>query len=168
MAARAITLTLRGSGKRRHYDGRRGRRCLERRLNSGLKFSEGRVKPQFMVVPGITGRVAFDGFLLDPGRRLLLRDGREVHLPPKAFDTLLLLVIHRDRVVTKDELLATVWTDVIVEENNLSQHISQLRKALGPRADGGAYIETVRGVGFRFGTAVTVVSADEAEMPAAL
>lgn len=81
-------------------------------------------------------------------RRVLLR-GQPVALGARAFDLLLVLIQHRDRVVGKDELLALVWPSVVVEENNLSVQISALRKALGSDA-----IATIAGRGYRFTAAV--------------
>jgi TolB-like protein/tetratricopeptide (TPR) repeat protein len=77
-------------------------------------------------------------------RRLLAR-GVPVALGGRAFDLLLALIEHRDRVVGKDELLATVWPGVVVEENNLTVQVSSLRTALGAHA-----IATVAGRGYRF------------------
>ena len=73
----------------------------------------------------------FEGFRVLTEMRLLLGDGTPVPLTSKAFDTLVLLIENRDRVVTKDELLSSVWPDVAVEEGNLTQQIFLLRKALG-------------------------------------
>ena len=74
----------------------------------------------------------------------MARGGERVSLTPKAFDTLLILVQNNGHLLTKDELIKTLWPDAIVEENNLTQHISQLRRAL----DGKDYIETVWGRGY--------------------
>ena len=82
--------------------------------------------------------------------RLLVSDGTPVALISKAFDTLVLLVENRDRVVTKDELLRVVWPDVTVEEGNLTQQIFLIRKALGDTAQQPRYIVTVPGHGYRF------------------
>jgi Tol biopolymer transport system component/DNA-binding winged helix-turn-helix (wHTH) protein len=92
----------------------------------------------------------FDRFALLQGTRLLVSDGIPVTLTSKAFDTLVLLVENRDRVVTKDELLGAVWPDVIVEEGNLTQQIFLIRKALGDTAQQPRYIVTVPGHGYRF------------------
>ena len=92
----------------------------------------------------------FDGFTLLQEMRLLLSAGTPVPLTSKAFDTLVLLVHNRDRVVTKDELLRAVWPDVIVEEGNLTQQIFLIRKALGDTAQQPRYIVTVPGHGYRF------------------
>ena len=72
----------------------------------------------------------FDAFELDDSARVLRRDDTPVPLTPKAFDVLAYLVMNPGRVITKDELLKAVWLDSFVEEGNLAQHISQLRKAL--------------------------------------
>ena len=92
----------------------------------------------------------FDRFTLLPEMRLLVSDGTPVPLMSKAFDTLVLLVENRDRVVTKDELLAAVWPDVIVEEGNLTQQIFLIRRALGDTAQQPRFIVTVPGHGYRF------------------
>ncbi len=92
----------------------------------------------------------FGSFRLNPAERLLLRDQTQVHLPPKAFDALVLLVENRGHLLGKDELLRKVWPDTFVEESNLAQHISVLRKALQDREDGSRYIETVPTRGYRF------------------
>ena len=103
-----------------------------------------------MVKTHAGGSWEFDTFKLMPEKRLLLSDGTPVPLVSKAFDTLVLLVENRDRVVTKDELLRDVWPDVVVEEGNLTQQIFLLRKALGESAQQPRYIVTVPGHGYRF------------------
>ena len=97
-----------------------------------------------------TARWEFGKFELIPEQRLLLADGIPVPLTSKAFDTLVLLIENRDRVVTKDEILRVVWPDVIVEEGNLTQQIFLLRKAFGESAQQPRYIATVPGHGYRF------------------
>jgi DNA-binding winged helix-turn-helix (wHTH) protein/TolB-like protein/Flp pilus assembly protein TadD len=93
----------------------------------------------------------FGDFRLDADKRLLLRhDGQIVPLKPKIFETLLYLVEHNGTVLAKDELMRAVWPDTVVEENNLSQNISALRRALGETPDQHRYIVTVPGRGFRF------------------
>jgi TolB-like protein/DNA-binding winged helix-turn-helix (wHTH) protein/lipoprotein NlpI len=77
-----------------------------------------------------------------------------MELPPRAFDTLLVLVENNGRLLEKDELMRTVWGDTVVEENNLSQVIYLLRKALRDGEDGARYIETVPKRGYRFVTEV--------------
>src|SRR5437868_10910362 len=92
----------------------------------------------------------FEGFELDPTRRLLLKDGRAVQLTPKAFDTLLVLVRNRGRVLEKDELMQAVWPDTIVEETNLAHNISALRKILGQKGGDNRFIITAQGRGYSF------------------
>ncbi len=69
----------------------------------------------------------FGPFVLDARSRILLRDGVTVHLPPKAFDTLLVLIQHGVQVVDKEQLLKEVWPDTFVEEGSLSRNIHELR-----------------------------------------
>src|SRR6266851_4717664 len=76
----------------------------------------------------------FGQFVLDPGRRTVSRADSPVSLTPKAFDVLLFLVQNPNRLVTKEELLQAVWGDTFVEEGNLTQYISHLRKALEGKA----------------------------------
>jgi TolB-like protein/DNA-binding winged helix-turn-helix (wHTH) protein/Tfp pilus assembly protein PilF len=91
----------------------------------------------------------FGPFRLDPDSRLLMRDDRVVSLSPKAVETLLALVEDSGRLVEKEALLKKVWPDVIVEEGNLTQNISVLRKALGEGGDR-QYIQTIPKRGYRF------------------
>src|SRR5436853_4050152 len=92
----------------------------------------------------------FGPFRLVPAERLLLDADKPVPLPPKAFDTLLVLVQHSGHVVTKDDLIKLVWPDAFVEESNLNHYVSLLRKTLNDSNKGEAYIETVRRYGYRF------------------
>src|SRR6266700_6327078 len=92
----------------------------------------------------------FGPFRLDPQKRLLLREDETVPLTPKAIETLIVLVENRDRVVSKDELMKTLWPDSFVEESNLSQNIFLLRKALGDSAQERRYILTIPGRGYQF------------------
>lgn len=87
----------------------------------------------------------FGVFRVDAVERLLFKEDREVPLTPKAFDTLLVLLENSSHVLTKQELMRKVWPDSFVEENNLAQNISTLRKILG-----GDYIQTVPKRGYRF------------------
>ncbi|MFN2513362.1 MAG: winged helix-turn-helix domain-containing tetratricopeptide repeat protein, partial [Pyrinomonadaceae bacterium] len=92
----------------------------------------------------------FGSFRIDSTKRLMLRDGEVVPLKPKAFETLLLLVQNRGRVMEKDELMKALWPNSFVEEANLTQHISLLRKALGESPTEHRYIVTAPGRGYRF------------------
>ena len=84
-------------------------------------------------------------FEVRPAERRLLAHGQPVSLGGRAFDLLVAFIELRDRVASKDELLARVWPGAVVEENNLTVQISSLRKVLGPDA-----IATVAGRGYRF------------------
>jgi eukaryotic-like serine/threonine-protein kinase len=95
----------------------------------------------------------FGPFHLDVNERLLMRDGNVVPLSPKVFDTLLVLVQNSGRILGKDELMQMIWPDTFVEESNLTQNISQIRRALGD----GKYIETIPRRGYRFVFQVRVV-----------
>ncbi len=92
----------------------------------------------------------FGPFVLDPGERLVRHGGVRMDLPPRAFDTLLVLVENGGRLLEKEALMRTVWRDTAVEENNLSQVVYLLRKALRDGEDGARYIETVPKRGYRF------------------
>ncbi|MGB9180348.1 MAG: transcriptional regulator, partial [Pyrinomonadaceae bacterium] len=92
----------------------------------------------------------FGQFRIDVGERQLLRGEEQIALTPKAFDTLLVLVENCGHALDKKELMEKVWPDSFVEENNLAQNISTLRKALGESEAGLKYIETVPKRGYRF------------------
>ncbi|HUB51068.1 MAG TPA: winged helix-turn-helix domain-containing protein [Terracidiphilus sp.] len=93
----------------------------------------------------------FDEFELDCAARLFTRNGQRVTLTPKAFEVLAYLAANPTRLVTKEELMKAVWPDSFVEEGNLAQHISGLRKALGDKA---SLIATIPGRGYQFATPV--------------
>jgi DNA-binding winged helix-turn-helix (wHTH) protein/pimeloyl-ACP methyl ester carboxylesterase len=101
----------------------------------------------------------FGPFHLDARERRLARGGKAIPLRLKVFDTLVVLVENAGRLVTKQELLEAVWPGTSVEENNINHNVSVLRKALGERATGQQYIETVPRVGYRFAAAVDTVAA---------
>ena len=107
----------------------------------------------------------FGPFRLNLVERLLVRDGERISLSPKAFETLRILVQHSGHVLTKDELMKTLWPHSFVEENNLTQQISQLRRALGEEANGLLYIETVPKLGYRFIPAVREILDDDSATP---
>lgn len=104
--------------------------------------------------------------VLDPAKRLLLRRGIPQPVTPKAFDVLLLLVEWRERVLSKEELLRTLWPDTFVEESNLSQQIFVLRRTLNGNSESTEYIATIPRQGYRFTADVRERSGDEA--PAAV
>lgn len=89
----------------------------------------------------------FDGFILDPNERTLTVNGQTVHLPAKEFETLLFLIEHNGRAVSKDEMMSALWPTSFVEETNLAKHISKLRKLLGGGDRG--LIETIPKHGYR-------------------
>ena len=105
----------------------------------------------------------FDRFTLDALERVLLREGRPVHLTPKEFETLLALVRGAGRVIRKEELLKEIWPDTFVGEATLAQNIFTLRKALGEPEGGGAFVETVPRRGYRFAVEVQETREGEAE-----
>ncbi|HEX7297315.1 MAG TPA: winged helix-turn-helix domain-containing protein, partial [Pyrinomonadaceae bacterium] len=92
----------------------------------------------------------FGPFRLDPGERLLLRADKPIPLTPKAFDLLLVLVKEAGHLLEKEALMKAVWPDSFVEENNLADNISRLRKALNDGENGQRFIETVPKRGYRF------------------
>lgn len=105
------------------------------------------------------GRIELPPFQLDPRTRILYRDGEIEHIPPRTVEVLLALLERRGEVVTKEDLLRRVWPDTVVEEGNLSVHVSLLRKTLG----GAAPIETVAKRGYRL---VAAASGAPAASPA--
>src|SRR5215469_17184333 len=102
----------------------------------------------------------FDTYTLDPDTRTLRYGNELVELTPKVFTTLLVLVENRDKVLTKDELLTIIWPNQFVDQSNLSQNISVLRKSLGESESGNKYIATFPGRGYRFVGRVEVKHAD--------
>lgn len=108
----------------------------------------------------------FGSFRLDVAARVLLRDGEIVPLTPKIFETLLLLLQHRGKLVERALLIQTVWHDEYVEEGNISSTIYLLRKALGDNRNGQCYITTVSRQGYRF--VVPVRELCVAEQPTAV
>ena len=103
----------------------------------------------------------FGPFRLDPSERQLLRAGQVMQLTPKVFDTLLLFVENNNSLLTKDEMIGRLWPDSFVEESNLAQNVSMLRRALGEQPDGKPYIETVPKRGYRFTAEVRLRSEEQ-------
>lgn len=93
----------------------------------------------------------FGGFILQRSqRRVLRRDGTPVVLTPRLFSALLFFVEHPDELLDKESLLQALWPGLVVEDNNLSQVVAGLRRALGDDAQGSRFIQTVPRQGFRF------------------
>lgn len=92
----------------------------------------------------------FGEFGADAAGRRLTRAGEAIPLTSKAFDALVFLVERAGETVSKDDLLAAVWHDTVVEENDLTQCTSALRRALGEKPGENRYIATVPGAGYRF------------------
>jgi len=97
---------------------------------------------------GDTPSLAFGPFRLEPAERRLSRGGEPIGLSPKAFDLLVFLAQHPNKLLRKEELMEQLWPGTFVEEVNLAQNVSAIRKALG--GDREAYIQTVAGTGYRF------------------
>lgn len=95
-------------------------------------------------------RFAFGPFVLDPGAGALLRDDDPVAIGYRGLKLLAALVGRPGEVLGKAELMDAAWPGTAVEEGNLTVQIAQLRKLLGPAADGGEWISTVPRVGYRF------------------
>ena len=85
----------------------------------------------------------FGGFTLDPETRQLLLDGDELHMPPKAFDLLAMLVANRTRAVSKVELQQRLWPCIFVEETNLATLVAEIRRALRDSAANQRFVRTV-------------------------
>lgn len=115
----------------------------------------------------VKGLFKFGPFRVDPEKELLLRSDEAVPLAPKAFQLLLVLMRHSKQVVTKDDLMKTIWPDTFVEEANLSRNIFLLRKALGESPQDHQYIVTVPGRGYRFAEDVQLVPQREVDIVAA-
>ena len=102
----------------------------------------------------------FDDFLADPETWRLSRAGREIHLEPVVLKLLVYLIANRTRLVTRDELMDTVWGDTVISESALTKAVARLRKALDDDSAAPRYLETVRSRGYRF-----VAEVEEIEEP---
>ncbi len=109
----------------------------------------------------------FGPFRVNAEKEILLRAGEPIQLTPKTFQILLVLVRHSNEVVTKEDLMKTVWPDTFVEEANLSRNIFMLRKALGERPQDHRYVVTVPGRGYRLAESVHLLAEDELSIIAA-
>ena len=110
----------------------------------------------------------FRPFELDARRRTLSRAGSPVSLTPKAFDVLISLVQNPHRLVPKEELLQAVWGDTFVEEGNLTQYVSHLRKALDDSSEDSRLIVTIARKGYQFTGDVAVIEAADSTKEAAV
>jgi DNA-binding winged helix-turn-helix (wHTH) protein len=93
---------------------------------------------------------SFGAFVLDEQTRQLLHDGREIHLSPKAFELLRILVHDRPRAVSKAELQERLWPSTFVEETNIAGLVAEIRRALGDPAASPIFVRTVHRFGYRF------------------
>jgi predicted ATPase/DNA-binding winged helix-turn-helix (wHTH) protein len=100
--------------------------------------------------PHIGEQISFGPFTLSASERLLTRDGMPIELGARTLDTLIALVSRPNEVVSKRDLMAQIWPDMIVEEGSLRFHIAGLRKALGDGENGARYIATLAGRGYCF------------------
>lgn len=95
-------------------------------------------------------KTRFGPFTVDSRTRQLLREQREIHLSPKAFDLLCVLLERRPEVVRKEELHARIWPDTYVVDANLNVLIGEIRRTLGDKALRPRFIRTAHGVGYAF------------------
>ena len=102
----------------------------------------------------------FDDFLVDPDTWKLCKNGDEVHLEPTVLKLLIHLICHRDRLVTRQELMDTVWGDTVISESALSKAVARLRKALDDNSAAPRYLETVHSQGYRF-----IAEVEESDLP---
>jgi len=92
----------------------------------------------------------FDDFLADPETWRLSRGGQEIHLEPVVLELLIYLIAHSERLVTREELMDTVWGDTVISESALTKAVARLREALDDDPAAPRYLETVRSKGYRF------------------
>ena len=102
----------------------------------------------------------FDDFLVDPETWKLSKNDEEVHLEPIVLKLLIYLISHRDRLVTREELMDTVWGDTVISESALSKAVARLRKALEDDSAAPRYLETVHSQGYRF-----IAEVEESDLP---
>ena len=108
----------------------------------------------------------FGDFTLDYDTRQLLHGADEIHLSPKAFELLALLIVNRPRAVSKTELLERLWPSTFVEETNLAGLVAEIRRALDDSATRPAFLRTVYRFGYRFVGDVVEIDRSAAERPA--
>lgn len=108
----------------------------------------------------VVGFYDFGDFRLDCATRTLWRDSELIPLPPKVFDTLCILVEKQGKIVSKQEIIDSVWEDSFVEEGNLTQNIYMLRRILGVNENGKSFIETLSRKGYRFTAEVKLTASN--------
>jgi DNA-binding winged helix-turn-helix (wHTH) protein len=108
----------------------------------------------------------FGDFSLDSDTRQLLLNGGEVHLSPKAFELLTVLLANPARAVSKAELQQRLWPSTYVEETNLAGLAAEIRRALGDSASSPRFVRTVYGFGYRFVSEIAVDAASSRPGPA--
>jgi DNA-binding winged helix-turn-helix (wHTH) protein len=112
----------------------------------------------------VTVKIQFSTFTLDSETRQLTRDGRVIHLTPKAFELLETLALERPKVLSKTALQERLWPETFVAEANLSNLVAEVRAALDDRARAPRFIRTAHGFGYAFcGTVATSVQSDAAD-----
>ena len=107
-------------------------------------------------------RLRFGEVTFDPEARLLLKGPEPVHLAPKAFDLLALLVKERPRALSREQLIEAIWPDVVVAEANLTGLVNDVRTAVGDDARHPAFLKTHHGFGYSFAADVIIERAPTA------
>ena len=107
----------------------------------------------------------FDDFVVDPGTWQIFRAGREIHLKPVVLELLIYLIANRGRLVTRQELMDTVWGGTVISESALTKAAGRLRRALGDDSAPHRYLETVRSRGYRFIAEVEEIECQEGTDP---
>jgi DNA-binding winged helix-turn-helix (wHTH) protein len=116
--------------------------------------------------PPAESAVSFGPFDLLPRQRLVLKGGRPLRLGGRALDLLIALVERAGELVSKDDLMARVWPDTYVEEDNLRAQVAALRRALSDGRDGARYVATVVGRGYWFVAPVARSTSERSEWQA--
>jgi DNA-binding winged helix-turn-helix (wHTH) protein len=97
--------------------------------------------------------VRFADYDLDTGARRLVRGTHQIHLSPKAFELLKVLVENRPRAMAKQELLDKIWPGVFVSDASLARAVSEIREAIADHSRSDGFLQTVHAFGYRFATA---------------
>src|SRR3981081_1534807 len=123
-----------------------------------------RSRPRAMVDDEAQGNLQFGPFELSSEERVLRREGQVLPLGSRALDILIYLAGRPGEVISKQELIDHVWSDVTVEEGSLRVHVAAIRKALGDGQFGNRYIANIKGRGYSFvGTVVPLAGNTESE-----